>query len=192
MLFFNDVHSFKAGFVDQKPYRTCASRFCTPSGISLDSDIRIETCCHSNLCNDIPRRNLDEFFHVSFFLFSLVSWSAWSKWYSRSSTRRPDTSPADLARFGPDQWTTQRRRPATSRMYVVNEIANGDQKSSSKESSEEDNNVVKPKLKFNASNPATFGINWKRVPFEKDFGNPAASISKLLILIMPILIVLLF
>lgn len=159
----------------------------------MDSDIRIETCCHSNLCNDIPRKNfLSNISMFHSFDFSLVSWSTWSKWYSRTSTRRPDTSPANLARSDADQSTTQRRRPATSRMYVVNEIVNNDPKSSSKESSEEDNEVNKPKLKFNASNPATFGINWKRIPFEKDFGNPAASISKLLILIMPILIVLLF
>jgi len=46
----------QAGFVDQRPVRTCASRYCTPSGVSLESDIRIETCCHANLCNNIPRK----------------------------------------------------------------------------------------------------------------------------------------
>ncbi|CAF3785744.1 unnamed protein product, partial [Rotaria sp. Silwood1] len=42
-----------AGFINHIPYRTCASRYCTPIDISLDSDVHIETCCHSNLCNSI-------------------------------------------------------------------------------------------------------------------------------------------
>ena len=46
----------QAGFIDQQPYRACASRYCTPSGISLDSDVRIESCCHSNLCNTVSRK----------------------------------------------------------------------------------------------------------------------------------------
>lgn len=77
-------------------------------------------------------------------------------------------------------------------MYLVDELVNSDQGTSSKESSEEDTAVIKPKLKFNASNPATFGINWQRIPFQRDFRNCAASISQFFILFMPILVVLLF
>jgi hypothetical protein len=48
----------KAGFIDHKPYRTCANRYCTPNDFSLDSDIHIETCCRSNLCNSISRKKI--------------------------------------------------------------------------------------------------------------------------------------
>ncbi|CAF3592987.1 unnamed protein product [Rotaria socialis] len=49
-----------AGFIDNQPYRTCASRHCTPTDFALDSRIRIETCCRSNLCNSdliTPRKS---------------------------------------------------------------------------------------------------------------------------------------
>ncbi|CAF1548878.1 unnamed protein product [Rotaria magnacalcarata] len=49
-----------AGLIDNQPYRTCASRHCTPTDFSLGSRIRIETCCRSNLCNSdliTPRKS---------------------------------------------------------------------------------------------------------------------------------------
>lgn len=151
-----------AGFVDQQPVRTCASRYCTPSGISLESDIRIETCCHSSLCNNIP-----------------LSWSFWNQWYQRTTTRHPTTA-------------TSTRKPTTvankktSRIYVVNELVDGDEKSD-----EDETNSLLFRSKINASDPASFGINWERVPY-KDFSDRVASISKLLILVMPVLLVLIF
>jgi hypothetical protein len=126
-------------------------------------------------------------------LLILVPWSIWSKWYKRSSTRRPETSSASPVEFVPFRPTTERRRPVTSRVYVVNEVVNGGGKSSKEDSSEERENKVLSKLKFNVSDPATFGINWDRVPYDTNVSNnPVASISKLFILMIPILLVLLF
>ena len=123
----------------------------------------------------------------------LVSWSTWRKWYQRSSTRRPETSSASPVEFIPFRPTTEKRRPATSKVYVVNELVNGEGKSSKDDSSEEQENAVLSKLKFNVSDPATFGINWERVPYDKSFGNNlVASISKLFILMIPVLLALLF
>ncbi|CAF1583500.1 unnamed protein product [Didymodactylos carnosus] len=33
-----------AGYINNQFHRTCSSRYCTPSDISLDDDVRIETC----------------------------------------------------------------------------------------------------------------------------------------------------
>lgn len=62
------VYLIKAGFIDEKPYRTCASRYCTPSDFSLDSNIQIETCCRSNFCNSISRKRKHTFlFYLNYF-----------------------------------------------------------------------------------------------------------------------------
>jgi hypothetical protein len=122
-------------------------------------------------------------------LIHLVSWSIWNQWYKRTSTRRPETVAAIAAGVTTRQTTIKRTSP-TTRVYIVNEIVNDGRKSPSYSDEQEDS--LLNKLQLNASDPATFGINWERVPYDKAFSNRVASISKLLVLIIPILLVLLF
>ncbi len=112
--------------------------------------------------------------------------------YRKSTTRRPEAPPTTTKVPAKIRPTTIRESSATQRVYVVNEIVNNGKKSSSKENSEEQDNTLFSRLQLNASDPASFGINWERVPYGKGFSNRVASISKYLILIMPILLVLLF
>ncbi len=129
---------------------------------------------------------------ICFFFIFLVPWSIWNKWYKRSTTRRPETSSASAIDVVPFRPTTAKRRPAPSQVYVVNELVNGGGKSSKEDSSEEQDNSILSRLKLNASDPSTFGINWERIPYDKNFSNSVVSISKLFILMMPILLVLFF
>ncbi|CAF5224936.1 unnamed protein product, partial [Rotaria magnacalcarata] len=48
------------------------------------------------------------------------------------------------------------------------------------------------KFNLKESDPLNYNINWERISYNKDFGNRVVSMGKLVILIMPILLVLLF
>lgn len=76
---------------------------------------------------------------------------------------------------------------------MVNEIVDGQKKlSSEKDNVDEQENTLLSQLKFNASDPATFGITWERVPYNTGFSICIESMSKLFILIVPVLVALLF
>ncbi|CAF1263499.1 unnamed protein product [Adineta steineri] len=169
-----------SGFVDQQPYRTCASRYCTPNGISMDSDIRIEACCHTSLCNSVP-----------------LSWSIWSKWYKRNPTQSPELKTSEPTKATTKQTTTiktiQVATPVPPKLYIVNEIVNnGETPLIYRDEINEKGDTLLSKLQLNASNPDTFGIQWDRVPYDTGFSNRIVSLSKLVILLLPILLVLLF
>ena len=193
----NEIFSlFQAGFVDQQPYRTCASRYCTPSGISLDSDIRIESCCHSNLCNTVTRKISLPF---RFFLqqqneFCLVSWATMSKWYRRVSSSRVSTSLSPqtpvVTTDSPSSRTSKPRKDE-SQLFLVNDIVNANRQPGVETDLDAERSRL-AKLQWNASDPDSYGINWERIPYDRAFSTPVASISKLLVLLLPVLLVLLF
>jgi hypothetical protein len=109
----------------------------------------------------------------------------------KTPARRSETSTAKTPEITTKR-PTPKKRPTTERIYFVDEIADGEKVPLYKEFDGGQGDTPLSRLYFNASNPATFGITWDRVPYEKDFSHRVASISKLLILIMPVLIVLLF
>ena len=125
------------------------------------------------------------FFLNTFFFVRLVSWSFWSQWYLKTTTRHPDTTPA------PAPKPTTQKHPKASRIYIVNEIVDDAEKSNAEKDDSEQLNAILVRSKINASDPASFGINWDRIPYN-DFSERVASISKLLILIMPVLLVFIF
>jgi hypothetical protein len=47
-------------------------------------------------------------------------------------------------------------------------------------------------LQLNESEPDTMGIHWDRLSYDKDFSNGVASISSVLLFLLPLLLVLLF
>ncbi|CAF3765451.1 unnamed protein product, partial [Rotaria sp. Silwood1] len=82
----------------------------------------------------------------------------------------------------------------TPEIYVVNEILkNGKKSPSSTDSSEDDSiDVSKSKSKPYGSQTGNYGANWERISYDSAFSIRVESISKLLILIMPVLLVLIF
>ena len=128
---------------------------------------------------------LDAFLHS-------VSWPLLSKWYRKTSTSRPSSSAPQPPAVTTEPTSTQASKKSSQKaqVYLVNDIVDGGKDSA--DSSEEQEPSRLSRLQLNTSNPASFGIDWERVPFDKDFSIPVASISKLLVLLMPILLVLLF
>ncbi|CAF3529510.1 unnamed protein product [Rotaria socialis] len=173
-----------AGFLNQKPYRTCANRYCTPSSISLDSDVSNELCCRSNLCNSIP-----------------LSWSPDDESVKNSTS--PTKSLIDGSAAAANQSTTSKTTLAaaiiaktspTPAVYVVNEIVNEESRilANGDATYEQDDGTSVHKFNPKESDPLSYNVNWERVPYNTDFSNRVVSMSKLAILIMPILLVLLF
>ncbi len=119
---------------------------------------------------------------------SIVSSSIWAKLYKKSSTSRPETSTTRTSTTTPKQTTTTKRRTTVQQFYFVDEILDDRRIPLHKESNEKPKDTPLSKLQYN---PAHIGISWERMPNEKDCSQRVASISKLLILIMPVLIVLL-
>lgn len=125
-----------------------------------------------------------EYFFVSF----LVSWSAMSLWY-----KRPTSALLTPAATAPPP-TTPLPAPVSSEktldpvVYVVNEMTD-DLKASIPDPKEKEDQV---KLQWNASNPASFGINWDPVHYETGFSSRIESVSRLIIFFIPILLALLF
>ncbi|UJR15254.1 hypothetical protein I4U23_002209 [Adineta vaga] len=151
-----------AGYIDQQPYRTCASRYCTPSDISLDSNIRIETCCRSDLCNLIS-----------------LSESIFATPYSTSSPIE-DSSTIQLN-------TTTKTLPD----YFIGEEEEIEEESLSaltnKDSnSNEEESIQLYKLHLNTTAP------WNHLSYDKDYNNGVASISSIVLFLIPLLFVLLF
>lgn len=88
---------------------------------------------------------------------------------------------------------TTTRSPPTTLIYIVNEIVNNERKSSTdREQSEGKDDSLLSKSQFNTSDPDSFGITWERVPYHKGFSNRVVSISKFLVLLMPVLLIVLF
>jgi hypothetical protein len=88
---------------------------------------------------------------------------------------------------------TTTRSPSTTLIYIVNEIVNNERKSSTyREQSEGKDDSLLSKSQFNTSDPDSFGITWERVPYHKGFSNRVVSISKFLVLLMPVLLIVLF
>ncbi|CAF1283572.1 unnamed protein product [Rotaria sordida] len=166
-----------AGFVDQKPYRTCASRYCTPHDISLDSDVRIETCCHSNLCNAVS-----------------LPKSIGSEWYTKHLTQDSTTSTVSSTASTTKRTKTKKTTTTTTEVYVVNEIVNGEKiPPTFTDSSDQDDDLnVASSQSYGSQTVGSGIINWDRIPYDKDFSNRVVSISKLVILIIPVLLVLIF
>jgi hypothetical protein len=125
-------------------------------------------------------------------LIHLVSWSVWSKWYQKTSTRRP-VPPTTITAEVTTRRTTIKRSSPAPQVYFVNEVVNDGRKSSSKkENDEEQEYSLLSSLQLNASDPASFGIIWELATHDKGFSNRVTSLSKLLILILSILLILLF
>ncbi|CAF2916181.1 unnamed protein product [Rotaria sp. Silwood2] len=166
-----------AGFVNHKPYRTCASRYCTPADISLDSDVRIETCCHANLCNSIS-----------------LPGSIGSERHMKSSAHHSKTSTVSSPVTTTERTTTKSKTTTKAQeIYVVNEIVDNEEKvPSSLNNNEEDDDLKHSQSNSHRSQAVNSVINWEPVHYDKDFSNRVASISKLLILIIPVLLVLIF
>ncbi|CAF1225318.1 unnamed protein product [Rotaria sp. Silwood1] len=167
-----------AGFINHIPYRTCASRYCTPIDISLDSDVHIETCCHSNLCNSIS-----------------LPWLTGSEQQAKNLAHHHKTSTVSSTISTTERKTTIIKKISTTpEIYVVNEILkNGKKSPSSTDSSEDDSiDVSKSKSKPYGSQTGNYGANWERISYDSAFSIRVESISKLLILIMPVLLVLIF
>jgi hypothetical protein len=115
-----------------------------------------------------------------FFLFiSIVSWSIWSKWYQKHTSQRLTTSTYPPA-VSTNTRTITKKTSAKPQMYIVKEIDDSD---------EEREQAQQRNLKFNSSNPASFGINWDRISYNTGFNHRVAAISSLLILLIPILLV---
>ena len=123
---------------------------------------------------------------------ALVSWSAMSKWHKKTSTHRAGPSPS-MAPTSIAERTSQAIKnvqPPRQQVYVVNDIVNSAQKLSDTDEDPEDLDFSQ--LQLNASNVASFGIDWNRVPYDVALSTRVESISKLLILLLPVLLALLF
>lgn len=121
-----------------------------------------------------------------------VSWPLNSKWYRKSSASRTTSSTPRPAPVTTETITTPASKLSGQRpqAYVVNEIVDDGKDLFDSGEAQEPSRLSR--LQLNASDPASFGINWERVPYDTDFSIPVASISKLLVLLMPILLVLIF
>lgn len=116
-----------------------------------------------------------------------------SRWYRKGSGFRGGAGtagPTETAGVDSTSSRPSKSRQGQSRLYFVNDIVNGNQKPGSDQDDDQER-LRLAKLQWNASDPESFGINWERIPYDKDFSIPVASISKLLVLLMPILLVLL-
>jgi len=89
-------------------------------------------CCHSNLCNNIPRKYKKKNKKLNLFLLiHLVSWSIWRKWYQKTTTRRPEPPAATTtAQVTTRRTTIKRTTEAPPQFYFVNEIVNGEREPS--------------------------------------------------------------
>lgn len=115
-----------------------------------------------------------------------------SKWHKKASTHRTGASPS-VAPTSIAERTSQAIKkdpPPRQQVYVVNDIVNSAQKHP--ETDEDPEDLDFSQLQLNASNVASFGIDWNRVPYDDAVSSRVESITKLLILIMPILLALLF
>ncbi|CAF1234724.1 unnamed protein product [Rotaria sordida] len=164
-----------AGFMDHQPYRTCANRHCTPSDYSLDSHISIETCCRSDLCNSISLSSptLDQ-------SHKKTSLSPFAETSSIAQT------PATTSKY-------IKKHTTTKRGYIIDTIVPEKSPVSTDTDAfsddDEDENWLK--LKLNASDPNSFGVNWDRLPYDTSFSNRIASISSILLFLISILLVIL-
>ena len=180
----------KAGFVDRKPYRTCANRFCTPSDISLDSNVQIETCCRSNLCNSVLRRK--ECFVVlkSFSsAFQIVSGSSVRRLYKRSlSSHRTSTLfiiPATAIGTNIKNTTTM---DSIDKIVEEQPLVLIDENSSNKQDTGENSSH----LPFNKSVPNSFSTRWERKPYDEGISNRLETLNHILLFLIPSLLALFF
>ncbi|CAF0821496.1 unnamed protein product [Adineta steineri] len=161
-----------AGFIDQEPYRTCASRFCTPSDFSLDSDIRIETCCRSNFCNSLP-----------------LSWQILSKAYMNVSS----SSHTDNSTTMKTNNTITKENTVESVDYFIGEIIDekpltGIIKDAYSNEEEDEERIRLNNFQLNTNNLNSSDTHGPRI----SYNNGVASISSIVLFLMPLLFVLLF
>ncbi|CAF1508981.1 unnamed protein product [Adineta ricciae] len=163
-----------AGYVDEQPYRTCASRYCTPSDFSLDSDVRIELCCRTNLCNSISLSK--SMFNIP--LYSRMVLPSLTE-SSTTTTLTTTTIQVNATKAAPDYFIGEERTVEDDDEMVpaldVNDL-----------NSHEEFNLQLPELSVNKT------ITWDYLPQDKDYNNGVASISNLVLFLIPLLFVLLF
>jgi hypothetical protein len=145
------------------------------------------------MCNSVSRKKISLFLYadinhcVSF--FRIVSWPALDKPYKKISSSRPTQTSTTTSAIKTATSTTKGSN-TTSTVYIVNEIVDEDGTTSTPIDNDEDSH--RSKLQLNASDPSSFGINWDRLAYDSDSSNRGASMSSLLLFIMPLLLVLFF
>ncbi|CAF0983685.1 unnamed protein product [Adineta ricciae] len=175
-----------AGYVDEQPYRTCASRYCTPSDFSLDSDVRIELCCRTNLCNSISLSK--SMFNIPLYSrMVLPSITESSKTTTTATTESittltTTTNQMNATKAAPDYFIGEER--------AVEEDDDDDELVPALDvsdlNSHEEINRQLPSLSANKK------ITWEYLPQDKNYNNGVASISNLVLFLIPLLFVLLF
>lgn len=126
--------------------------------------------------------------------FVIVSWATMSKWYRRVSSSRVSTSsPSQTPVVTTDSLSSRTSKPRKdeSQLFLVDDIVNTNRQPGVETDLDRERSRL-AKLQWNASDPDSYGINWERIPYDRAFSTPVASISKLLVLLLPVLLVLLF
>jgi hypothetical protein len=130
-------------------------------------------------------------------VFQLVSWSRLGKLHRKnSSSRRTNISTTITTQTTTISTTTQKTTTTTTVDYFMGEIVDAkplvstDKDTYSDE--EEEENARLYNLQLNANDSNRLGVNWNRLAYDKDYSNGVASISSILLFIIPLLLVLLF
>jgi len=130
-------------------------------------------------------------------VFQIVSWSRLGKLHRKnSSSRRTKISTTITTQTTTISTTTKKTTTTTTVDYFMGEIVDAkplvstDKDTYSDE--EEEENARLYNLQSNASDSNRLGVNWNRLAYDKDYSNGVASISSILLFIIPLLLVLLF